>query len=570
MNLLLSATSPDCSLAAIKAPSNASSSRHLIRIYQVGDSTATLQSTLTHTSKLPLVQLVFLDTSSVLGLFGHQEVVVWDLDRGVVATTLNASEDQKFLALASYSDNSANRDNKHYILVVNGRKLFIQEYLSSSNKLVRKIKSGRMKGYDDDVDDIDTKNIACLVITSSYFVVRMKNSGIRVMDKYTGKKTGKINLKESTSSVGEATTVEMSSCIGKSNIMVAMKSEGDAILYDLDSCKEIFRISTGSVTLQQANLQLAAQEAKLDQFTLIHNDSIYSLFTGKNKSPSYERLTQISTKNPVCLILKNRKVLALIHERSSDYRVQWIDFSKENGNKLPAVYKLDEERNVGSDDGIVRTRKRNASEIKVLGPGQAGNENIMSVKKLKANIDHGDGMEGSDQGENGDNEDTTKDLTIAERLQMLTDALEEEENEDENGNRDDGVTAAIAAAVGKTKFKPQKATTESLKELLTQALQSSDDALLELALSVHDTKIISTSIKEMDEDLLVILLGKLTSRLASSPLRAEFLSVWISNCLQRGSFDSNHLAVLKNMLYERIECFSDLLRLEGRLSMMVD
>ena len=85
------------------------------------------------------------------------------------------------------------------------------------------------------------------------------------------------------------------------------------------------------------------------------------------------------------------------------------------------------------------------------------------------------------------------------------DYLESDDDYDEDD--DDGVTAAIAAAVGKTRFKPQKATTESLKELLTQALQSSDDSLLELALSVHDAKIIATSIKEMDEDLLVILLG---------------------------------------------------------------
>jgi len=569
MNLLLSATSPDCSLAAIKASSNASSSRHLIRIYQVGDSTTTLQSTLSHVSKFPLVQLVVLDKSSVLGLFGHQQVVVWDLDRGVVAATLNASEDQKFLALASYSDNHANHENNYYILVRNGPKFFIQEYLSSNNKLVRKIKSGRMKGYEDYDDDDDTKTIASLLVTSSYVIVRIKDNGIRVMDKDTGKKTGKINIKESTSSVGERSTVEMSSCIGQSNIMVALESKGDAILYNLDSCKEIVRVSTGSVTSQQANLQLAAKQANPDQFTLIQNDSLYSVFTGRNKSMDYEKITQISTKYPVSLLLKNREVLALIHERSSDYRAQWIDFSKDDGHKLPAVYNLDEQNLIGSDESISK-RKRNASEIKVLGPGQAGSENIMSVKKLKENFDHDDEMDVSDHGESGDDNDATKDLTIAERLQMLTDVLDEEENAEENGNRDEGVAAAIAATVGKTKFKPQKATTESLKELLTQALQSSDDSLLELALSVHDIKIIATSIKEMDEDLLVILLGKLTSRLASSPLRAEVLSVWISNCLKRGSFDSNHLAVLKNMLYERIECFSDLLRLEGRLSMMVD
>ena len=148
MNPLLSASSPDGSLAAIKAPSNASSSRHLIRIYQVGGAAATLQSTLTHVSKLPLVQLKFLGVSSVLGLFGRQEVVVWDLDRGVVATTLSASEEQSFLALDAPCDENMDED-KYYILVNHGPKLLVQEYLSSNNKLVRKIKSGRINSFQD-------------------------------------------------------------------------------------------------------------------------------------------------------------------------------------------------------------------------------------------------------------------------------------------------------------------------------------------------------------------------------------------------------------------------------------
>jgi len=576
MKLLLSASSPDGSLAAIKAPSNASSSRHLIRIYRVGESTTTLQSTLNHVSELPLVKLVFLGTSSLLGLFGRQEVVLWDLDRGVVAATLSASDDQNFLALATASDDDDDESkNKYYVLVNHGPKLVVQEYLSLNNRLVRKIKSGRINSSEEDDGEVDMNNAAAsLVVTSSHVIVRAKGCGVRVMNKNTGKKTGKISLKEATSSFGEASSIEMNSCIGNSNVVVTLENMKDTVLLDLNSCKEIARVSTDTMTPQQAHLQLVAQQTSNDSFILSHSDSLYSVDIGKNKSSSYKKLTQVSTNDPVALFLKSNKLLALIRGRASDYRVQWIDFSKDNEDKLPAVYMLDQEQISKEKNNATNTKKRNASEIKVLGPGQAGSENTASVKKLKANNNHDDVMDASDHdeddGNNSDNDDATKNLTIAERLQMLTDALDEEENDEEIGNGHEGVKAAIAAAVGKTKFKPQKATTESLKELLTQALQSSDDSLLELALSVHDVKIIATSIKEMHEDLLVILLGKLTSRLASSPLRAEVLAVWISNCLKRGSFDSDHLAVLRNMLYERIESFSDLLRLEGRLSMMVD
>jgi len=565
MNPLLSASSPDGSLAAIKAPSNASSSRHLIRIYQVGGAAATLQSTLTHVSKLPLVQLKFLGVSSVLGLFGRQEVVVWDLDRGVVATTVSASEEQSFLALDAPCDENMGEE-KYYILVNHGPKLLVQEYLSSNNKLVRKIKSGRINSFQDVGGKLDAD--VSLAVNSSYVIVHSKGSGIRIMNKETGKKTGKINLDESTSSFAEASCIGISTCIGNSDVAVALENPGNAVLYNLNSCKEIARITTDSTEPQPSNLQLVAQRTIEDSFTLLYNDSLYSVLTGKNNSSPFEKLTQISSSTSAALFLKRDKVLALIREPSSEYRVQWIDFPEENGDELPAVYKLDQEQDSkGKNDAVIK-KKRNSSEIKILGPGQAGSENVESAKRLKTSDDRDDDeMDASDKEDSDDdNDDTANNMTIGERLRMLTDALDEEEdNDDENV-----VTAAIAATAGKTKFKPQKATTESLKELLTQALQSSDDSLLELALSVHDVKIIATSIKEMNDDLLVILLGKLTSRLASSPLRAEILSVWISHCLKRGSFDSDHLAVLKNMLYERIESFSDLLRLEGRLSMMVD
>jgi hypothetical protein len=572
MNLLLSASSPDGSLAVIKAPSTASSSRHLIQVYQVSNSSTTLQLTLTHTSQLPLIQLVFVGTTSVLGLFGREQIVVWDLNRGVVATTLSATEDQAFLALAAPSEGN---DEKYYSLVRYGPKLVVQEYQSSNNKLVRKIKSGRFSGFDegDDVDNDMTieqgkNDAASLIVTSSHVVVHTKDSGIRIMDKNSGKKTGKIKINASSSSahLGDASSIEMSPCFGNSNIVVVSEDAGDAILYDLESCKEVARLPTDNT--QQAGgqscLQVIAQ-SKEDEFTLLRNCSLYSIVSGKKKS--YEKLTQLSTNNAVAFFLKNNnKALALIHQRSSEYRVQWINLSVENEDDLPAVYNLDEQQI--SNENAVNITKRKPSESKVLGPGQAGHESLVSAKKIKLSTENND--DDDDENSSDIDDDDAKNVTIAERLQMLTDALDEEENEDDDGDDDKRVAFAIAGARGKTKFKPLTATTESLKELLTQALQSSDDSLLELALSVHDVGIIATTIKQMNEDLLVILLGKLTSRLASSPLRAESLSVWISHCLKRGSFNSEHLAVLRNMLFERIESFSDLLRLEGRLSMMVD
>ena len=591
MDQLLSTSSSDGSLAAIRAPSVVSSLRHSIQVYQVSESSTTLQSTLIHTSRLPLVQLVFVGTASVLGLFGRREIVVWDLHRGVVATTLSVSDDQAFVSLAVSSGDDEHEHETYFVLVRHGPKqLVVHEYKSSNNKLVRKIKSGRSHGFDD-LDEVDNEAVGelhgrndaamSLIITSSHIAVCTKNNEIRIMDKQTGKKTGKISMKSSTTAahVGETSRTQLITSLGNPHILVASKHDGDLIFYNLDSCKEVARLpSDGSESTEQGRVQSSLQvlaRTKEDEFTVLRNGVLHSIVaavSGENRSPQYEKISQLSSDNPVSLFLrKNNKLLALTYQRLTEYRIQWIDLSSTKyGVGIPALYKLDQPHVSTKDknDGKTTT-KRKPSDSKVLGPGQAGSEPIGSRKKIKLSTENMN----DDEENNCNNNDTN--ATIAERLKMLTDALNKEtddiDDDDDDGDvkpKDDITT--IVGVASDTKFKPHKANTESLKELLTQALQSSDDSLLELALSVHDVKIIATTIKEMNEDLLVILLGKLTSRLATSPLRAEALSVWISHCLKQGSFDSEHLAVLRNMLYERIESFSDLLRLEGRLSMMVD
>ena len=190
--------------------------------------------------------------------------------------------------------------------------------------------------------------------------------------------------------------------------------------------------------------------------------------------------------------------------------------------------------------------------------------------------------------EEEDEEDDKNALSIAERLEALQKAFDEEEYKDlldddvDDSDDDDDDKArkkklrddkAVAESV---QFTPKRATTESLVELLTQALNSNNDALLELALHVRDTTVITKTLSELQpQTLLVTLLGKLTTRLASSPLRAQQLVLWLSPCLkqghiQRNLFNSKQVASLRNLLHERMESFQDLVQLEGRLSMMVE
>jgi hypothetical protein len=576
-SLLQSAVSPDGSAVAIVAPST--SSRLVIQIYQVSDTSASLQLTLTHhtsttSSRQTLTQLIFVGKSLVLGLLGRQEVVVWDLHRGVVATKVTASDDQSFLAVAAATDEA------YHILVRQGTKLLIQEYQAGSHKLVRKIKSGHLHEQEDDDDtaeDADHKTpLATMITTSSYLAVRTKDSGIRIMAKDTGKKVGKIKIK-SLHGASE-TALDMAAVGDDSNMLAVVQDAGHAttVLYDMSSCQEVARVSpktmTSSDPSEHCHLQLLS-ESDDNQYTLLRNNALLSMDT--SSSSSNEIVTQFSSEHPVALVLRHDKVLALMYQRGAECQARWVSYKEESS--LPAVFDLDrvpqeeQEENASS-----LSKKRKPTETAVLGPGQAGTETASSVKKVK--VVNGDGeVEDNDaddmeDAEQEDENDDAQNMTIAERLAMLKESLDEDDGDGDDDDDDEEAEGVDFVASDKTtiSFKPKTATTESLKELLSQALQSSDDHLLELALMVRDAGIIATTLKEMDGELLVILLGKLTSRLASSPLRAESLSVWISHCLKRGTFHPEHLAVLRNLLYERIESFSDLLRLEGRLSMMVD
>ncbi|KAG7352657.1 hypothetical protein IV203_008705 [Nitzschia inconspicua] len=579
--LLQSAVSPDGSVVAIVAPSaSSSSSRHVIQIYQVSDTSTSLQLTLTHTSNQSLAQLVFVGKSLVLGRLGHHEVVVWDLHRGVVATKLLAADDQSFLAVAS----NAASDDRYYILVRNGPKLYIQEYQVANHKLVRKIKSGHLHEGEVDagMEDVESKpTLATMVVTPSHLAVRTRDSGIRIMAQDTGKKVGKIKIK---SLNGIETALDMAVCEGNPNTLAVVQEAGNAttVLYDMSSCKEVVRISPKKATSSNDNechLQLVvASESNDQRYTLLRKNVLLSVDASTS---SHELLTQLSSDHPVALFLRKTKVLALMYQRGAECQARWVSHGEDesSSSSLPAVVALDQELEHHDQQQSDRagTKKRKPTETTVLGPGQAGTETASSVKKVRVNEGNDDEEMGKDEDDVDDEDDDENDegqnMTIAERLAMLKEALDEDADDgddDDHVDEDEEGVDFVASDKTTISFKPKRATTESLKELLSQALQSSEDNLLELALMVRDVKIIATTLKELDGELLVILLGKLTSRLASSPLRAESLSVWISHCLKRGTFHPEHLAVLRNLLYERIESFSDLLRLEGRLSMMVD
>jgi hypothetical protein len=338
-----------------------------------------------------------------------------------------------------------------------------------------------------------------------------------------------------------------------SGVLAVLQNSGAAVLYSLDTCAAIAKVpheDPSMLQLLQHN-QGAAASSSSSSYALLVDQTIYTI-----QGSTYDKRTQLTSKHPLALFLPSpEKVLCLIHQKRGGCQAQWIHLDDED---LASAISLDD---VTSEPNDAAKRKQ-TTEPTMLGPGQAGTEMAPPTKRIKASA--ADDEDGDDT-EKKTEEETARDLSIAERLQQLSKALEDEDDEDD----DDDDEMEVENTNG-TSFKPKTATTESLKELLSQALVSSDDSLLELALAVRDIKVISTTIKEIEPSLLLVLLSKLTTRLASNPLRAESLSMWLSFLLKTGRFQPNHLSALRNLLYERIESFSDLLRLEGRLSMMCD
>uniref|UniRef100_A0A7R9WNK1 Uncharacterized protein n=1 Tax=Craspedostauros australis TaxID=1486917 RepID=A0A7R9WNK1_9STRA len=197
--------------------------------------------------------------------------------------------------------------------------------------------------------------------------------------------------------------------------------------------------------------------------------------------------------------------------------------------------------------GKLGAKRKLDSQISVLGPGQSGVESeavALSEKRSRSSSDAKDNLE---------------DLPIADRLKQLNKLLDSELEEKEK-----------TEAAGSSGFVPKLATTESLKELLSQGLSSQDASLLKLAFSVRDTDTIETTLKDLKNVQVAQVIDQLTAQIASNPLSVDALSGWLSASLMTGRFSREQLGTLRHLLSERVESLPDLIRLEGRLSVYID
>jgi hypothetical protein len=467
-----------------------------------------LQATLTYKTTESVRKLLFVNLTTVAAIL-QTTVVVWDLQRCVVAHTYPPVNSTEFEVV----DGDVS-ENALHLLISKSDKLYIHK-LDEEGALKSKVKAGK---------NSDGPKI---VLLKGGVAAVAQSKELRFVDLQNGQKT-KVALPF------------VSSHIAGTDALLYVASPGKIHTYSADgTAQDSFSVETSVQYWQVVNNRV-----------LINGTHLY------DKAKLARKFHVEPTIAKASLLLNQSDVWAIMQKGTLQVRRLDLDGASASGEMFVVNW---EEANSMDIDKPVTEDKRKAV---VLGPGQAGGD-ARQIKEVSAKRQKLEEVEGDkdDEDEEGP--------TIAERLEQLQKVLDEDdegsekENDSTEGMDEDGGDLASS-------FQPKKATTESLSQLLQQALQSGDDGLLELALSVKDAKVIETTCGVMASDLLSVLLTALTSRLALKPSRAEYLcSTWLSILLRTGRIRSpEQLQTLRNIVQERVEVFPALLQLEGKLSLL--
>lgn len=555
-----------------------------------------------------LNQLCFAGSDQLCSLVSHKMAPVWDVSRGVVAYTIHASDNS--------NSNNENDDcrivnlyaSTKYVfaLMVNNqdKKLCVWQHEAATGKLIKKLKCGKRE---------ESSTACAMTVSSDDATVAVRNGSVlRLYQLENGAKLGKCKVKDSSTTDGNNNNNDDAKrrvpmvVFSKCNALVATSTNSGVTIFSVQTQKAVGTIYLSEEETNNHVEGIVIQRAINSDDDNNDNDDngsysilvqssatgggMYTLDVSSSSASKKTVLHQTSklacAEKVVFALLSSSAPVTLValYDRQRHLtHLQPVDgLSKETTTTLafPEEPKLDNDNDSdGMNDATATKNAKRKSSLNsntaVLGPGQAGGESLqitdrlVVAKKQKQSNDDSDGVDSDDD------DDDDKEQSIAERLQRLMQEMQESDDDDDDDNQDSST---------KIDFAPKKATTESLHHLLTQALQSGDDTMLELALSVRDRRVLQQTLSSLEVSHMSVLLTKLTTRLASKPTRADDLSVWLRFVLQSDKLQqflataqnsnnsSNHsshlLRPLRNLLQERVESFPHLLRLEGRLSLL--
>jgi len=595
-------------------------------------------------------------------------ILIWDLDRGVLATTIDVRLASSSSATPSkkkkrrtttnndntneYSNNEvlcdiATQDDQLFALVLihasdgSSSKCRIYQYdLSGTTNevasLVRKIKVGGSGALSLSSADPGSFGIA---VSESTVVIRMGTHHLRVLDSKSGGKLCKVEIPSEASSSeheGDSKAVAPLEITSDGRYIVTGTANNQVILFSCDEDdEEEDKRKLRTVALLSANddsaithLDMAQSSDNNEQLTLLTfqpEAGVASLFdvssaeTGSS-SPS------LSPQTPRAQLQTDAKdgsaKVSLLHagfhpRRPAEEIALLFRRSKRgggsaagSGTQLPMESMLygglEGTATVGSslEDGNDKGndgKKRKSAESLALATGDQGREassamDLTLAKKSKseeAAEDEFDHVE----------EDGTPGQSIAERLALLSSAMEQTDEEDDDDDDDEKETSETKGE--KSKFKLKSATSETLTALLTQALSSNDASQLNVVLQVTNRRLVEGTVRalqsldaERDDDdasregYIPALMAHVVRRMARRHSLVMPLGVWVRAVLaatargsarrtshshdgakeERMAREGREMAMklgpLKNFLNERVESFPQLLRLEGRLALL--
>mmetsp|Transcript_27652 Transcript_27652/g.26513 ORF Transcript_27652/g.26513 Transcript_27652/m.26513 type:complete len:640 (-) Transcript_27652:110-2029(-) len=567
------------------------------------------------------LQFAAKDGQFLIGCSQNEErkVFLWDLNRGVLFHKLeygNLTEPQKMLDVATSPHHS-----KMFCLLQTNQRLIVHEYdlTDDTPKIRKKIK---ITAIDEEGEGATPSS--AIAVSSSYEMIAIRyGNRLFVINARTGKRVHKIKIKQADDeNNNDLNTRAMFSDDDK---LVGITKNGNGNDGDL----VVFRVEdgdcVGTVNINRYEPRFCIRHMKDHTYSILNTNrnnntaALYKIQANEKKKQGKVDSPHLTLTVPSSLSLLDAtfksgntvRVMAWsiksMQTGSGDVIVIDEPFSDDNDDwhsgDIQLKVKVNDKDAVSAENGATDSKKRKASVANkaiVLGPGETGSEALLIAEKQQTS------KRTKKEGEDDENDDDDDDFdwgekseatgTIAERLKRLS-AEMHHDTEDED---DDDTKKSTALVSSEDTFNSKAATSSSLSNLLYQALTSNDDSKLEIALHVKDRYIIQNSImsfsssstggKHTKEKVMVMLLSKLVTRLAKKPSRADQLAFWIRTVLVSLVSSSTNrlkdnenwmmgkmereialtaLEPLRNLLSERAENLPALLRLEGRLSLLM-
>lgn len=604
-------------------------------------------------------------SSSVTSIF------VWDLNRGVLSHTIDirntsASASKKKKRKAS-SDSLAHTevvcdittygDQLYALILLSGEadgdsiskgKIRLYQYDLSAKEvtLVKKIKVGSTSSS-------SAGSLNRVAISQTSIAVRMGHQ-VRVLDLITGEKRGRVDFpSELTPSTSEedaesaSPTFDAPFCISSDGrYIITTTSNNQVIVFsDKDELTTLSLCSTKDDTCPITNLDFTEDNNGDDVFMLLAFQpfvGIASLFivsadmtmvpqmpqaqlhVNAKKSASSPYFVQAgfhprTPKESVLLLFQSSNKHSSGGSATgsgTNLLMESLSYDNLQGRVLVGTSLLLDEKKARGEK-----KKRKSDESLALAPGDQGQESSSAIDltlrekmakvQRKENATDKESAVANSEDLCGMQQDEEQGQSIAERLALLSSAMEQ--TDDEGDGEYDGQGESNTHDTHNSKTKLNSATSETLSTLLIQALSSNDTVQLNIALQVVDRRLIedtvrtlqlldaergseqenTRSLKETKTGYISTLMAHIVRRMARRHSLVMQLGVWVRAILaaamrsstnqllysrntggndERMAKEGRELAMklgpLKNFLNERVESFPHLMRLEGRLGLL--